>query len=152
LKSCASTVFFFKPHIVNSCHTTPTQKLFLFACLSSGWVATTGRVDCLNPRWEIALSVFSNDTATRYQLRVEPRFRNLSITRPAFYHLSHATVTTTAVINCRSAGSIEPFKQDETRLQAERQILYCARKERHPKVSIELGNLAIVSPMRYRYI
>jgi len=47
-------------------HTTPTQNLF---CLQVFCQARPPqRVDCLAPRWEIALNVFPKDTATHYRI------------------------------------------------------------------------------------
>jgi len=48
------------------CHTTPTQKLFyLYVFRQAG---PPQRVDCLAQRWELGLSVFPKDTATRYRI------------------------------------------------------------------------------------
>jgi len=48
------------------CHTTPTQKLPLFACLSSGWATTAGKL--LGPKVGNSNNVFPKDTATRYRI------------------------------------------------------------------------------------
>jgi len=60
----------------------------LFACFSSSWATTTGRL--LGPKVETSLSVFPKDTATRYRNGNQTRFRNLSITSRALYQVSHA--------------------------------------------------------------
>jgi len=48
------------------CHTIPTQKLFCLHVFRQD--GPPQRVDCLAPKWETALSVFPNDTATRYRI------------------------------------------------------------------------------------
>jgi len=51
------------------CHTTPTQKLFYLHAFRL--VRPPQRVDCLSPRWKIALNTFPKDTATRYRMHQE---------------------------------------------------------------------------------
>jgi len=49
------------------------------------------RVDCLVPRWEKALSVFSKDTVTRYRIRSQTKVQQPFDYWPgALYQLSHA--------------------------------------------------------------
>jgi len=48
------------------CHATPTQKLFCMHVFRQAGPPL--RVDCLAPKCETALSVFSKDTATRYRI------------------------------------------------------------------------------------
>jgi len=48
-------------------HITPTQKLLCLHVLRQA--GPPQRVDCLAPRWETALNVFPEDTATRYRIR-----------------------------------------------------------------------------------
>jgi len=48
------------------CHATPTQKLLCLHVFRQA--GPPQRVDCLAPKWEIALSVFPKDTATCYRI------------------------------------------------------------------------------------
>jgi len=48
------------------CHTTPTLKLLCLHVFRQA--GSPQREDCLALRWEIALSVFPKDTATRYSI------------------------------------------------------------------------------------
>jgi len=62
----------------------------LFACISSGWATTTGRL--LGPKMWNSIKCLSPRTQRRATAsKVEPRFRNLSITNPALNQLSYAT-------------------------------------------------------------
>jgi len=57
----------------------------VFACLSSGWDTTTGRL--LGPKVGTALSVFAKDTATRYRIDegIESRSSDLTTTPLTYY-------------------------------------------------------------------
>jgi len=72
------------------CHTTPTQKLL---CLHDFRQAgPSQRVDCLLPRWEIALTVFPKNTASCYRIGSPIKVLQLSITSHALYQLSYAGI------------------------------------------------------------
>jgi len=62
------------------CHTTPTQKLFCLHVFRQ--IGPPQRVDCLAPKWETALSVFTKDTATRYRIGSRTSFRLLAAPLP----------------------------------------------------------------------
>jgi len=68
----------------------PNTEDALFVSLSSGWATTTGRL--LGPKLgKNSIKCLSQGYSDALPHReVEPKFRNLSITNPALYKLSHA--------------------------------------------------------------
>jgi len=64
------------------CHTTPTQKLFCLHVFRQA--GPSQQVDFLALGWEIALSVFPKDRATRYRIESQDfaTFRLLAVALP----------------------------------------------------------------------
>jgi len=103
---CLMSSSSFGPDVVCSVSVIPLQHKSSSVCMSFVRLGpTTGRL--LRPRWEIALSVFLKDTGTRYRIGSRNKFRNLSITSQALYHLSLAAIMS-YVLYC-NINSTRPY-------------------------------------------